>query len=108
MTRLIRAALSLGLLGTAVAAVARPLVAQDTTYRGITLVGNYDPLRDKYGIVLLPVAGAFGDSVRTIVQRDLDFSDRFTVVPVDTSDPAVLRGAGGSGLNYPLFARLSA
>ena len=68
--------------------------AQDTTYRGIFLGGNYDPLRDKVGIAVLPVAGAFGDSVRAIVQRDLDFSDRFTVIPVDSADPSALRPAG--------------
>jgi TolB protein len=106
MTRSIQRAFAFaGLLGVALATRA---VAQDTTYRGITLVGNYDPLRDKIAIAVLPVNGAFGDSVRTIIQRDLDFSDRFTIVTVDTSDPAALRGATGSGLNYPLFARLAA
>jgi len=84
---------------------------QDTTFvRGITLVGNYDPLRDKVGIVVLPVAGAFGDSVRTIIQRDFDFSDRFAVIAIDSADPSALRGQGGagSGVNYPLFTRLAA
>ncbi len=93
------------------AAVPTGARAQDTTFvRGITLVGNYDPLRDKIGIVVLPVAGAFGDSVRTIIQRDFDFSDRFTVIPVDVADASALRGQGavGSGVNYPLFSRLAA
>ena len=81
--------------------------AQDTTSRGITLIGNYDPLRGKVGIIVLPVAGAFGDSVRAIIQRDLDYSDRFTVVPVD-SVPALAESAVGARLNYPLFARLAA
>lgn len=58
--------------------------AQDTTYKGITLNGVYNPLRDKVGIVVLPVSGAFGDSIRAIVQRDLDYSDRFSIIPVDT------------------------
>jgi TolB protein len=84
------------------------LSAQDTTFRGITIGANYDPLRDKIGVVVLPVTGAFGDSVRTIVQRDLDFSDRFTVAPIDTTDPGAFRAATGSGLNYALFARLGA
>ena len=81
---------------------------QDTTSRGITLVGNYDPLRDKVGIVVLPIGGAFGDSVRAIVQRDLDYSDRFTVIPIDSAEPAALLAPRGGGLNYPLFARLGA
>ena len=46
--------------------------------RGIHLIGAYNSLRDKFGVVVLPIAGAFGDSVRAIIQRDLDFSDRFT------------------------------
>ena len=82
--------------------------AQDTTSKGITLVGNYDPLRGKAGVVVLPITGAFGDSVRTIIQRDLDYSDRFTVIAVDSSDPTALRGTNGGGLNYSLFGRLSA
>jgi TolB protein len=83
---------------------------QDTTAgRGITRLGNYDPLRDKVGIVVLPVTGAFGDSVRAIVQRDLDFSDRFSVIPVEDADPGALRGqVTGNGVNYPLFSRLKA
>src|SRR4051812_6955400 len=84
-----------------------PAVAQDTTYRGITLVGTYDPT-SKFGIVVLPVAGAFGDSIRTIVQRDLDYSDRFTILELGTGDPSVLRGANGSGLNYSLFSKMNA
>jgi TolB protein len=83
--------------------------AQDTTAKGITLVGNYDPLRGKTGIVVLPIADAFGDSIRTIIQRDLDYSDRFTVIPVDTTDPTALRGGGaGGGLDYTLFSRIAA
>ncbi|HEY4137255.1 MAG TPA: hypothetical protein VGN65_02275, partial [Casimicrobiaceae bacterium] len=98
-------------LVAALLAPALPLAragAQDTTFRGITLGGNYDPLHDKYGVVVLPITGAFGDSIRAIVQRDLDYSDRFNVIPMDTADPAALRSANGSGLNYPIFARLAA
>lgn len=107
MTRLSRAAFLLAAVASL--AVTRTAAAQDTTYRGITLVGNYDPAHDKLGIVILPVTGAFGDSIRTIVQRDLDFGDRFTIIPIDSSgDPSALRGASGAGLNYPLFQRLNA
>jgi TolB protein len=84
--------------------------AQDTTFvRGITLVGNYDPLHDKVGIVVLPITGAYGDSVRAIIQRDFDYSDRFTVIPIEDADPSALRGqTTGTGVNYPLFTRLNA
>src|SRR5882672_4577760 len=82
--------------------------AQDTTFRGISLGGTYDP-HGKVGITVLPITGAFGDSVRAIVSRDLDFSDRFTVIAVDSVDPDAFRSAGtGSGLNYSVFTRLAA
>lgn len=85
------------------------LRAQDSTFKGISLNATYDPLRDKVAIVVLPVPGAFGDSIRAIVQRDLDFSDRFAVLPVDTTDVSAFRNPGAAGgLNYPLFARLNA
>ena len=80
----------------------------DTAFHGVMISGTYDPLRDKIGITVLPVAGAYGDSIRTIISRDLDFSDRFTVIAVDSADPNALRPAAGGALNYPLFARLSA
>ncbi len=115
MTQFSRTLLVAATILTATAGVAR---AQDTTFRGVTINGNYDPLRDKLGIVVLPIAGAFGDSVRTILQRDLDFSDRFTIIPVDSSNAAAFRAAPGApltpatgsptALNYPLFARLMA
>jgi TolB protein len=108
MTRSLR----LALVALALFAAAGPTSAgaQDTTFRGVTLVGNYDPLHDKVGIAVLPIAGAFGDSVRTIIQRDLDFSDRFTVIPIDSAaDPSALRGqTPGKGINYHLFSRLAA
>src|SRR5437016_10448093 len=82
------------------------LRAQDTTFRGVTINGQYDP-RGKPSIVVLPVTGAFGDSIRTILQRDFDYSDRFTVVPLSDSDAVAVRLAGSAaGLNYPFLARL--
>lgn len=106
MTRAVRFALFTFAISTAATRVA---AAQDTTYRGISLVANFDPLRDKIPIVVLSVAGAFGDSVRAIVQRDLDFSDRFVVIPIDSADPAALRAQdNGAGLNYDLFRHLNA
>lgn len=82
--------------------------AQDTTRRGVTIGLSYDPA-SRPGVVVLPVAGPLGDSVRTIFQRDLDYSDRFTIVPIDGSNPSTFRGTTpGAELNYPLFARLGA
>lgn len=90
-----------------VATVPAAVRAQDTTFKGITLNGVYDPTHDKVAIAVMPITGAFGDSVRTIIQRDLDYSDRFTIVPLDM-DPTPMRAASGPGLNYPMFTRLGA
>src|SRR5690348_4196472 len=82
--------------------------AQDTTRRGVTIGLTYDPT-SRPGIAILPVTGSAGDSIRAILQRDFDYSDRFTIVPLDASDPSSFRGTTpGAELNYPLFARLGA
>jgi len=92
-----------------IAGMSRAALAQDTTFRGITLIGNYDPTRDKISVAVLPVSGAFGDSLRAIVQRDLDFSDRFTILPIEGGDADAARtGGAASGLNYSIFQRLNA
>ena len=82
--------------------------AQDTTHRGVTIGLTYDPT-SRPGIAVLPVTGSAGDSIRAILQRDFDYSDRFTIVPLDASDPSTFRGTTpGADLNYPLFGRLGA
>ena len=84
------------------------LAAQDTTRRGVTIGLTYDPA-SRPGIAILPITGSAGDSIRAIIQRDFDYSDRFTIVPLDASDPSTFRGkTAGADLNYPLFARLGA
>lgn len=60
------------------------------------------------GVIVLPVESVPGDSVHVIVQRDLDFGDRVTVIALDS---AALRGlvpAAGRRFNYQLFSRLGA
>src|SRR5690349_16967744 len=97
MRAFVRAARLMLVAGFAIiAGRGRTAVAQDTTFRGITLIGNYDPTRDKISIAVLPVSGAFGDSLRAIVQRDLDFSDRFTILPIEGGDAGAAR-TGGAG-----------
>jgi TolB protein len=98
------------LLVSAALALSGParLVAQDTTKRGVTIGLTYDPA-SRPGIAILPVTGSSGDSIRAIIQRDFDYSDRFTIVPLEASDPSTFRGTTpGAALNYPLFARLGA
>lgn len=88
------------------AAAPRVVRAQDTTRRGVTLGIAYDR-GTRPGVAVLPVSGPVGDSVRAIVQRDLDYSDQLTVINLDAADSAAFRQSPG-GLNYPLFAKLGA
>ena len=84
-------------------AVAMPVAGQDTTSRGVRIGLTYQA-GVKPGVMVLPAAWLNGDSVRAIVQRDLDYGDRVTVVAAPDSVAAMTRGA----INYPLFARLGA
>ena len=85
--------------------VAAPLVAQDTTSRGVRIGLTYDP-GTKPGVVVLPVSGARGDSIRAIVQRDLDFGDRVNAIVLDAN--VAQDAARATGPNWPLLARLGA
>jgi len=88
-------------------ALARAATAQDTTRTvdgGVRVGIGYNP-----GVpALVVVPGSGVDSVRAIVQRDLDYSDRFKMVTV--ADPG--HGAGspapGGPLNYGLYKALGA
>ena len=75
-----------------------PVLAQDTlgVRLGITYAAGSRP-----GLVILPSAGL--DSVRAILARDLDYSDRFEVVTI----PAAEVGRGGR-INYGLYRTLGA
>ena len=101
------------------------LTAQDTTAidRGVRIGIVYRP-GVRPGIVVLPGRQAGLDSVRAMVARDLDYSDRFEVITLPGGDSA--RGAGAAArpdparpgtrprpaapvaLNYPLYRALGA
>jgi TolB protein len=85
--------------------VAAPLVAQDTTSRGVRIGLTYDP-GTKPGVVVLPVSGTRGDSIRAIVQRDLDFGDRINAIVLDAN--VAQDASRATGPNWPLLARLGA
>jgi TolB protein len=56
-------------------------------------------------VLVLPVRGANGDSVRAMLQRDFDFGDRLSVLAGD--GPAPLTAAGRAvALNFPLLTTL--
>lgn len=84
-------------LGLCLAAVG-PAAAQDTVRVGITYQPGVRP-----GLVVLPAPGL--DSVRAIIARDLDFSDRFEVITLAQTAP----GSDGQGaVNYAFFRTLGA
>lgn len=101
------------LLRGAVAVLAAAGVASaqnpDST-RGVRIGLRYDP-GSKPGLLVLPVSGTAGDSIRAILERDFDNSDQVSVVQMSSEDGSILaagNSARGSGptLNYPLFAKL--
>ena len=79
--------------------------AQDTTKghrEGVTVTLSYEP-GTQPGLVMLPGSGV--DSVRAIVRRDLDFSDRFQMIdlgPSSTTDPP------SGPVNYGIYKTLGA
>lgn len=98
------------------------LAAQDTAAvdRGVRIGIAYRP-GVRPGMVVLPERSPALDSVRAIVSRDLDYSDRFEMITlpggdsirVSASPPAdrgtATRGAGAATtLNYPLYQALGA
>lgn len=85
--------------------VASPLVAQDTTARGVRIGLTYDP-GSKPGVVVLPGKGVGADSIRAILQRDLDFGDRINVILLDPAATGVAQRA--SAPQWPVLAKLGA
>lgn len=77
-----------------VAALATPQLtaAQEPARPGVSVRLTYDP-GARPGLAVLPVVGPAGDSVRTILQRDLDYGDRVTVLAPTAA--AALAGLAG-------------
>lgn len=80
--------------------VATTAAAQDT----VKVAGVYNPAV-RPGLVVLPAPAAL-DSVRAILARDLDYSDRFEVVALPAGEGGVA-GEGGK-INYALYRALHA
>jgi TolB protein len=80
--------------------------AQDSTVQGVRIGLVYDP-GSRPGVIVLPVDGAGGDSIRAILQRDFDYGDRINVVGAEgTGFP--LAPTTGAESNYPVYAALGA
>jgi TolB protein len=92
-------------------AAAGTLAAQDTTRvdEGVRVGVDYRP-GVRPGLVVLPGPGL--DSVRAMIQRDLDYSDRFEMIMVADA-PRVASTGGGTAeasgpVNYELYKSLGA
>lgn len=70
---------------------------------GVRLGLMYGDGGGRPGIYVLPIAGAAGDSIRSIVMRDLDFGDRVTVLSKNTALPSPV---GAAAVDYRVAARL--
>ena len=106
MTRLSGPAM---LLAGFLSGLAGPALAQDTTRvdQGVRVGFDYAP-GTQPGLVVLPASGL--DSARAIVERDLDYSDRFQIVQIGT-ESGIGGGRGGSesgGISYGIYKALGA
>ncbi|MEO5815732.1 MAG: hypothetical protein ABIT20_10675 [Gemmatimonadaceae bacterium] len=81
-----------------------PLAAQDTT-RGVRIGLTYDP-GSRPGIVVLPGRGVGADSIRAIIQRDLDYGDRVTAIGLDAS--ALGEAGRAASPNWAVLGKLGA
>jgi TolB protein len=101
-----RVSLVLIVCASAAATVAR---AQDTTTTPGVRLGLSYTAGTKPGVIVLPVQDEYGDdSLRVIVQRDLDYSDRTTVIALDEKTLAGLVPAAGEKINFALVAKFGA
>lgn len=76
------------------------VAGQDTTRAVLRLL--YDNPKERPGLVVLPAAGL--DSVRAIVQRDLDYSDRFELIPLSSA----LTVPGAGAINWAPYRAMNA
>src|SRR5512132_2501635 len=106
--RMTTAGLSLFLTGCAIG-FATTVRAQDTTAApGVRLGLNYEA-GTKPGVIVLPVQDEIGDdSLRVIVQRDLDYSDRMNVIALDAETLSGLVPAPGEKINFALVGKFGA
>jgi len=62
----------------------------------------------KPGVLVLPVNGDNGDSIRAILQRDFDHGDRVNVIAGESIVMDTTADGSRGQYNYPLYARLGA
>lgn len=90
------------------ALAALPAHAQDTTQqKGVRIGLTYQP-GTKPGVVVLPVRGAWGDSIQAMLQRDFDYGDRIEVIGGQGATSASAGPQAGTAMNYPFWKTLGA
>ena len=72
---------------------------------GVRIGLHYDP-GVRPGLVVLPIRGSAGDSLKAILDRDFQYSDRFTVLELAGGSSAGTMPTGA--LNYRFFATMGA
>lgn len=80
---------------------------QEPQPEGVRLALTYAP-GTRPAVLVLPVEGAEGDSVRAILQRDLDFDDRVTLIALDGAAARALVPRGGAELDFDRLAPFGA
>ncbi len=94
-----------------VVSLSAPLRAQDSSRaqprQGVRIGLNYGP-GSRPGVIVLPIQRLGGDSIRTIIARDLDYSDRMDVIALDTATIRVLTPGANRKINFPLMAKFGA
>jgi TolB protein len=99
---------SLAVLAATFVITALPVRAQDTTQqKGVRIGLTYQP-GTKPGVVVLPITGAWGDSVQAMLQRDFDYGDRIEVIGGQGATAASAGPQAGTSMNYPLWKTLGA
>ncbi len=89
------------LCALALLTVARSTATAQDRPVGVTIDGGYAP-GTRLGVMVLPINGAAGDSLKLIMERDLDFSDRFQHVP------SIAPPAPNQPINYALVSSAGA
>jgi TolB protein len=108
MIRLLACVTALAVLAPLAPVRSTRAAAQDTSQvkEGVRVGVEYQP-GVRPGLVVLPGAGL--DSVRAIIRRDLDYSDRFEMITVaDAPSGAGSSGVPGGAVNYGIYRALGA
>lgn len=85
--------------------------SQDSTKTlppGVRLGLSYNAAGGKPGIVILPIEATDGDSLGTMIARDLDFSDRVILIALDSTVLKTIYSPATGRVSYPLLAKFGA